>query len=616
MTITSAGALELAKLGLLDLIPASVIEDKSKADPITKCCVCIQAGWFVVQSIARVARNLPLSLVEIHVLAHVCVALLVYFFWFRKPYNALSPLILNRAEVIQMAALYTMFPTVSRKTTPGAKVKCLAKDHLAIPPSGHSPLLDDDEQHANPRQRNKERLQYSPLVAELAKEAVHRVKGRHKHFQFFQSDNGLIGHRQSYFVTELSDFHQNPGNKPSNIETLAQKEPQKFELMYQLLPSHNASIGIIKCTVFERENYINERSRDWTFGIYYAQAPLTECLPKHLSERLTTAFVDPHRGYSENDALTMLNGETGESLQNMPTPNVLRLNRSKFRALIAEGIDIQYGKRLSSITSPSNGDPVVAKFEDGSSAKGSILIGTDGANSKVRELLLGAEKAAQQTLPLMGCGLVERLPADVALKVRAINEIYCVNYHPEGIYAFISLHDVPDPSKRETSKWMCYLTAKKTDVEIPTDDMHIRQHWDQCAEKFAEPIRMAYLSIPQESKIWCHQLSEWRTLPWDNHDGRLTLAGDAAHPMTYHRGQGLNNAIQDAFNLCQALEEHCKHGKGLSEVISVYEKEVQERGRAAVISSGENSIMIHEWEQLKRSPIFTMGMKALPQKGK
>lgn len=37
----------------------------------------------------------------------------------------------------------------------------------------------------------------------------------------------------------------------------------------------------------------------------------------------------------------MLNAESGELLMTVPTPNVFRLQRSKFRALIAEGIDIQ-----------------------------------------------------------------------------------------------------------------------------------------------------------------------------------------------------------------------------------------------------------------------------------
>ena len=38
---------------------------------------------------------------------------------------------------------------------------------------------------------------------------------------------------------------------------------------------------------------------------------------------------------------------------------------------------------------------------------------------------------------------------------------------------------------------------------------------------------------------------------------------------------------------------------------------MQERGRAAVIDSGENSMMVHDWEKLKTSPIFTRGLQAL-----
>ena len=77
------------------------------------------------------------------------------------------------------------------------------------------------------------------------------------------------------------------------------------------------------------------------------------------------------------------------------------------------------------------------------------------------------------------------------------------------------------------------------------------------------------------------------------------------------RGQGLNNGVLDAAFLCRALSEHCQGGKPITEVLATYEAEVQERGREAVISSGENSRMVHDWEQLKKSPVFTMGFEAL-----
>lgn len=52
-------------------------------------------------------------------------------------------------------------------------------------------------------------------------------------------------------------------------------------------------------------------------------------------------------------------------------------------------------------------------------------------------------------------------------------------------------------------------------------------------EKFAEPFRSAFLAIRDAKVIWSSNLSQWLPSAWDNHKGRVTLAGDAAHPMTF-----------------------------------------------------------------------------------
>lgn len=97
----------------------------------------------------------------------------------------------------------------------------------------------------------------------------------------------------------------------------------------------------INCTVFEQEHFLNERQRDWSFGIYWAQSSLTECIPQSLLSRLNTAQVDPLHPPSPDDFIQVLNGKTTEELKSVPTPNVYRLRRSTFRALLADGIDIQ-----------------------------------------------------------------------------------------------------------------------------------------------------------------------------------------------------------------------------------------------------------------------------------
>lgn len=51
----------------------------------------------------------------------------------------------------------------------------------------------------------------------------------------------------------------------------------------------------IKYTLLERENCLNERKRDWNFGIYHAKPQFDECMPSHISDGLISAFIDPVR---------------------------------------------------------------------------------------------------------------------------------------------------------------------------------------------------------------------------------------------------------------------------------------------------------------------------------
>jgi hypothetical protein len=62
--------------------PAPRIEDKSKAGIMEKALVILQVLWMVLQCLARRCYGLPLSLLEIHTIVHVVIAILMYSFWF------------------------------------------------------------------------------------------------------------------------------------------------------------------------------------------------------------------------------------------------------------------------------------------------------------------------------------------------------------------------------------------------------------------------------------------------------------------------------------------------------------------------------------------------------
>lgn len=87
LILTEFGVRKLARHApsiLPDISKASIL-DKSKADGFAKVFVCIQAVWFIAQTVGRMASGLPISLLELNTLLHALCCLFVYLAWMSKP---------------------------------------------------------------------------------------------------------------------------------------------------------------------------------------------------------------------------------------------------------------------------------------------------------------------------------------------------------------------------------------------------------------------------------------------------------------------------------------------------------------------------------------------------
>jgi 2-polyprenyl-6-methoxyphenol hydroxylase-like FAD-dependent oxidoreductase len=73
-------------------------------------------------------------------------------------------------------------------------------------------------------------------------------------------------------------------------------------------------------------------------------------------------------------------------------PNFHRLRRSKLRALLSRGLNIQYNKQLKDILFKLDGESIMTVFEDGAHVTGRLLVGTNGSRSSVREILLAQRR--------------------------------------------------------------------------------------------------------------------------------------------------------------------------------------------------------------------------------
>lgn len=73
----------------------AVLQSLGRANGIAKAVTCVQALWFCSQCIARLGDGLAVSLLELNTFAHCVSALLIYMFWWEKPYEVESHVLIE-----------------------------------------------------------------------------------------------------------------------------------------------------------------------------------------------------------------------------------------------------------------------------------------------------------------------------------------------------------------------------------------------------------------------------------------------------------------------------------------------------------------------------------------
>ena len=91
--LSGAAVLDFASIGWDFPSPSQKeLEDRSKADRLTKCLTCVQTTYFVVLLVSRKAHGLHITTLEVNTLGHVLCAFATFVPWFNKPLNVNFPL--------------------------------------------------------------------------------------------------------------------------------------------------------------------------------------------------------------------------------------------------------------------------------------------------------------------------------------------------------------------------------------------------------------------------------------------------------------------------------------------------------------------------------------------
>lgn len=178
-------------------------------------------------------------------------------------------------------------------------------------------------------------------------------------------------------------------------------------------------------------------------------------------------------------------------------------------------------------------------FSDNTTATGTIAVGVDGANSSVRTQLLGPKLAASDVLPFALMNFNCSYPSDQAKYVKDnLHPLVDIAIHPAGHYIRTNILDMPD--QKDASTWTFQILSTwpiKNVADYDNDDgsegrlRRLKEHVKR--DGWAEPYKSGIEWIPEGTEILRDQLKIWRTVRWSNEGGSVTLAGDAAHAMTF-----------------------------------------------------------------------------------
>jgi 2-polyprenyl-6-methoxyphenol hydroxylase-like FAD-dependent oxidoreductase len=215
-------------------------------------------------------------------------------------------------------------------------------------------------------------------------------------------------------------------------------------------------------------------------------------------------------------------------------------------------------------------DGVHLQLADGRTVEGQLLVGADGVASAIRRQLHPEEPPPRPS----GLLAVRGVARDVVQHLGGANG---AQYFGRGFEAGIA-----QASEREVY-W--YLSIKATHFAEPRDAMAIAR---DCAEQFHAPFRAIVRATPPEDLRLDELLERDPISPWGR--GRVTLLGDAAHPMLPHAGQGAAQALEDAVVLGSALRD-VQDESGIDTARRRYERLRMPRTRTVVALARRNARM-------------------------
>lgn len=261
----------------------------------------------------------------------------------------------------------------------------------------------------------------------------------------------------------------------------------------------------------------------------------------------------------------------GRRLTEMPVETAYRrygagvsfVHRADLQAALAESFGsagLHLGSEVRGFV--EQGTQIDLALRDGTVATGDLLVGADGLRSPVRRQLLGDGEPTY-----LGSTIWRGLTASEGMDL----PLGCgINWWGRGS-EFLAFHLAGD-----VIYWAG--VTKEPQGEKPGPGGHKKDLLDRFGE-WAQPVP-ELISATKDDAIVRNDMYDRPPAPhWSR--GRVTLAGDAAHPMSPNQGQGACQALEDGVALGGSLQQT----SSVVEAFQLYERRRVQRANREVTMS-------------------------------
>jgi len=276
---------------------------------------------------------------------------------------------------------------------------------------------------------------------------------------------------------------------------------------------------------------------------------------------------------------TLIDTERGDGPKRRYGAHYCQVHRADLHEALVAAVStndpqaLHIGKRFSALEESTT--DVTAKFTDGHSATGDVLVGCDGINSAVREALWGADEprftgyvAWRGLTPTAALDPAYLVPDSAAFAGRG-RTFTRYKVRQGDLYNFVAF------TRRD--EWTAEGWSERAQISEILAEF----------EDFAPEVQAILRATPPEQ---CFKWGLFDRSPLDRWtSGRATLLGDAGHPMTPFLAQGAAMAIEDGMILARAVAA----AGDWPEALERYEAARRERGTFVMLESHVNAKRIY-----------------------